>query len=487
MTEPEVVADDIDIDSDDQETERGRRWWTLVVAIVVLILLLFCCVTSSEVWLSGGKQQARFVARNVECLQCHTELIPDFNRTTVHNPFALKECTTCHTPHGKKVTVSITTASSEYLRRTRTMIQWLPLKWWFTLIEGDTQRAGTRAGGTATAGTSSVKGPESKLILPEEELCWTCHGSLGAKLSETFQHQPFAAGRCTNCHNPHASNYGRLLTQAPEKLCFTCHPIGAEIGRAQAHEPVKNGFCIDCHDPHASNFRGILVARQRELCFGCHPTVAAKSGMAVQHAPFLNDNCTGCHEPHGSDFMPLLVTEQPDLCYECHPGVRNQFAQPSHHPVELNLECGSCHDPHAAQYRGLVNAQGNEFCYECHAQLQVSFADSDHSDRLCIRCHTPHGSSFTPLLVDRNPDLCLQCHSSSQYEGPTKQVYNNKHPVRPNHYDVNNRSPLTCTSSCHNAHGTKRPHMLRYFSSPDDGGCLMCHAVTKGSRVGIDY
>jgi hypothetical protein len=73
------------------------------------------------------------------------------------------------------------------------------------------------------------------------------------------------------------------------------------------------------------------------------------------------------------------------------------------------------------------------------------------------------------------------------FEGPTKQVYNNKHPVRPNHYDVNNESPLTCTSSCHNPHGTERQFMMRYFNPIDDGSCLMCHAVTKGSSVGIDY
>ena len=29
--------------------------------------------------------------------------------------------------------------------------------------------------------------------------------------------------------------------------------------------------------------------------------------------------------------------------------------------------------------------------------------------------------------------------------------------------------------------------MLRYFASSKDGGCLMCHAVTAGARVGIDY
>jgi len=487
LTEPEVVADDIDIDSEDQETDRGRRWWGLVVAVALLVLLLFCCVTSSEVWLSGGQQQARFVARNIECLQCHTELIPDLTLPTVHDPFARKECTTCHTPHGKKVSVSVTTAASQYLRRTRTMIQWLPLRWWFTITEGATEQVGGASGETLSGGTTNVKGAESKLVLPEQELCWTCHGSMGLKLDDLFQHQPFESGRCTSCHNPHASSYTSLLASAPDKLCFTCHPIGRELGREQAHQPVEAGHCTDCHNPHASNYEGILVARQRELCFRCHPSVASKSGMAVQHAPFANDNCTGCHEPHGSDFRPLLNNEQPELCYDCHPGISNQFAQPSHHPVGVTLECGSCHDPHAAQYQGLLSAQNNDFCYECHGRIRTSFVQSDHDNRLCIRCHTPHGSNFAPMLVDRNPDLCLQCHPSSQYDGPTKARYKNKHPVRPNHYDVNNESPLTCTSSCHNPHGSDKNHMLRYFSSPYDGGCLMCHAVTKGSSVGIDY
>jgi predicted CXXCH cytochrome family protein len=52
---------------------------------------------------------------------------------------------------------------------------------------------------------------------------------------------------------------------------------------------------------------------------------------------------------------------------------------------------------------------------------------------------------------------------------------------------VNNGRPLTCTSSCHNPHGTRLNAMLRNFDYHQDGNCLMCHAVTKGSRVGIDY
>lgn len=487
MAEPEVVVDGIETDSEEQSVDRRRRPWGLVLAIVLLVLLLFCCVTSLEVWRTGGAQQAKFVANNIECLQCHTELIPDFNKAEVHNPFAFKECTTCHTPHGKKVSVSITTAASRFFNRNRTALQWLPLRWWFTLTQSEAQDNGSSAGETTEGGSAQVKGGDSLLIAPENELCWTCHGSMGAKLAETHQHQPFAAGRCSNCHNPHASDHRGLLAQAPDKLCFTCHPIGMEINRAQPHPPAQNGHCIDCHDPHASDHSGILVAGQRELCFRCHPTVAVKSGMAVQHEPFMNDNCTGCHEPHGSDFEPLLIDRQPDLCYDCHPGISNEFAQPSRHPVGLTLECGSCHDPHAAQYRGLISARNNDFCYECHDGIKETFVDSDHSDRLCIRCHTPHGSKYEPMLTSRNPDLCLQCHEASRFNRAKKDDHTAPHPVQPNYYDVNNRSPLTCTSSCHNPHGTENQSMLRYFDAKRDGGCLMCHAVTDGSRVGIDY
>jgi hypothetical protein len=91
------------------------------------------------------------------------------------------------------------------------------------------------------------------------------------------------------------------------------------------------------------------------------------------------------------------------------------------------------------------------------------------------------------MLVDRNPEVCFRCHAQSSFDEATKAKYRNKHPVRPNHYDVNSEAPLTCTSSCHNPHGSDKGHMLRYFASPFDGACIMCHAVTPGSRVGIDY
>jgi len=488
LTDSEVVIDDVAIDSEQEESqERNRRWWGLLAAVLLLLLLMCCVVTAAQVWMTAGPQQARFIARNIECLQCHTELIPDFSKADVHQPFATKDCVTCHTPHGKKVTVTVTQGATTTWKRFTTAIEWLPLKWWFALTEGPATKVGVTSNGKGTSTSRQFKGGASHLVLPEDELCWMCHGDLGVKLTEQYQHQPFEAGRCTNCHNPHASNNRALLTQAPNKLCFTCHPIGMELGREQTHPPAAQGWCVDCHNPHASEFKGILVERQRTLCFRCHPSVAVLDSMAVQHQPFLNDNCTGCHEPHGSDYIPLLDAPQPKLCYKCHPAIENQFAAESHHPIGVTLKCASCHDPHAAQYAGLLNARNNAFCYQCHGVIRAKYDDSGHKRKLCIDCHTPHGSSYAPILRNSNPNLCLQCHPPSGFDESSKTVRRNNHPVRPSNFDVNAEKPLTCTTSCHNPHGTEYTRMLRYYNAGYDGNCLMCHAVTPGNRVGIDF
>ncbi|MDP2400988.1 MAG: cytochrome c3 family protein, partial [Actinomycetota bacterium] len=194
--------------------------------------------------------------------------------------------------------------------------------------------------------------------------------------------------------------------------------------------------------------RGILVSRQRDLCFMCHPTVAPLSQKAVQHQPFEYDNCTGCHEPHGSNFRPLLIKDQPPLCYDCHPGIADDFNQASIHPVDTpRLDCGDCHNPHAADYSALLVARDNALCYECHGTtIRVRYENSGHQRTLCVSCHTPHGSAWSPILRASNPDLCLRCHEPARFDESSTTVIRNNHPVRPKHYDVNNRSPLTCTS-----------------------------------------
>ena len=126
MADPEVVADDLepidDIDQDEEGTSRSKR----SLLLLLLLLLLLCGITGVvDTWVNRGPDQARFITRNLECLQCHTELIPDMAKTSVHNPFMLQECTVCHTSHGKEVERTTISGSSRTWKRARTL---LPLK-----------------------------------------------------------------------------------------------------------------------------------------------------------------------------------------------------------------------------------------------------------------------------------------------------------------------------------------------------------------------
>ncbi len=451
----------------DRRSEGNRRSRLLLVLLLLLLLLMCAVATVMDVFVTRNPDQVRFIARNVACLQCHTELIPALSKPIVHNPFRNLDCTACHTPHGTEVLVSTTTGKKSTWQSFRTVLEWLPLRIASWMYAGPSGLLST-TGGKTTVATKQVKGQTSYLVAPETELCWICHGNLGPLRSKPYQHAPFQNGYCTNCHDPHASDWPGMLKQDPRALCLTCHPIGGELARAQPHPPAASYFCTNCHDPHASDWKGILVARQRELCFSCHPTVAVLSNKSVQHAPFLNDDCTGCHEPHGSDFRPLLINPQPDLCYRCHPDITLDFLKPSHHPVgTVKLNCSDCHNPHAADFQFLLDARDNAFCYRCHfGKIGVTFETSAHRGMLCIRCHTPHGSFDKPLLRIPDPTLCLACHGSVDHK--------NAHPFAPRFYDRHANAPLRCTSTCHNPHGANQPFMLNYLYRRD-GLCLLCH------------
>jgi predicted CXXCH cytochrome family protein len=272
-----------------------------------------------------------------------------------------------------------------------------------------------------------------------------------------------------------------VLIQVDEQdLCITCHPFEPEFTQVQKHPPAYERFCLDCHNPHASDYKGIIQTNQRDLCFRCHPSVAQLAVLSVQHNPFIYGNCTGCHEPHSGPETTLLIENQPPLCYNCHPGVQNDFNRPSTHPVgTLELNCADCHNPHAASVNYLLIAQNNELCFTCHTNYpqQALYDESAHWENrlLCIDCHAAHGASYEPILREENPQLCLNCHGWVRSHG-------NQHPVTPAYYDSRAQTGLTCSSTCHDPHGTVYNYMIQDFYFPQDGQCLQCH-----TRVGIDF
>jgi predicted CXXCH cytochrome family protein len=90
---------------------------------------------------------------------------------------------------------------------------------------------------------------------------------------------------CLSCHNPHDSENTKLLADAGNKLCFSCHPDKGEK-TSVSHAAVTTGKgCLTCHAPHAAKNQKMLLAKGGELCFSCHEkTKAAKKSKNAQYA-----------------------------------------------------------------------------------------------------------------------------------------------------------------------------------------------------------
>jgi len=225
------------------------------------------------------------------------------------------------------------------------------------------------------------------------ELCYTCHDE--SKFKGKSVHQPVSGGMCTGCHNPHQSDFPKLLVRDVPGLCYNCHKESNFKGQS-GHTAV--GMCTGCHNPHSSNSDKILKADQPELCYTCHDK--ANFTKKYVHAIIPAGGCTSCHSPHISKYPALLLNDINDLCLTCHVNKdgRHVVALPGNriHPIagipdpsttkmiqEIDpknpkmskmipdpknpgkiMNCGSCHDPHSSDYRRLFPT--SRICGKCH-------------------------------------------------------------------------------------------------------------------------
>jgi predicted CXXCH cytochrome family protein len=116
-------------------------------------------------------------------------------------------------------------------------------------------------------------------------------------------------------------------------------------------------------------------------------------------------------------------------------------------------------------------------CTGCHESAPSGFAMSSHKDIPCMGCHEFPDSPNAHLLRAPEPQLCEKCHPNSG--GMT-------HPTTPNYWDFHADEPLTCTSTCHDPHGSPYGYMLQVPYGSDRAGtdylCEICH-----TQVGIKY
>jgi len=278
--------------------------------------------------------------------------------------------------------------------------------------------------------------------------CLECHVEFAETVKLPHVHTPVKNGNCADCHDPHASDHGKLLEAEPDSICLSCHEGIVPGDAVSAHEDAVNGRCVECHDPHASPFPKQLRAPGNDLCIRCHEKVAgATRTVAHKHAPAESD-CLGCHRPHASTEGPsLLASKVPALCLECHDPERATFVKDHMGYPVAGSDCVSCHDPHGSANKGILwttihepitrrmcaqchgdadaadplalRRQGSDLCAGCHNELlnEAALKRRIHwpvvDGRACRNCHTPHASKNAGLLTEEQRTLCGSCHMDS--------------------------------------------------------------------------
>jgi len=176
-------------------------------------------------------------------------------------------------------------------------------------------------------------------------LCLDCHADMKARTLEApVKHDAVLKGaQCVACHNPHGSEIEHLLVDAPTSICLTCHGKDGVVDHRgnkltniaklleqnpEHHFPIDSDGCSACHDPHGSEYFRLLTKeypadfycsydpKRYALCFDCHEESAFASAETDSLTQFrdgkrnlhylhvnkqeLGRTCRACHEVHAS-------------------------------------------------------------------------------------------------------------------------------------------------------------------------------------------
>lgn len=123
------------------------------------------------------------------------------------------------------------------------------------------------------------------------------------------------------------------------KLCSTCHDDVIKTWDAMKypHAPAAAGDCTECHSPHASNEKFFLQKKTNELCIGCHKEQSSGKHIIASYVfgsshpvdgkinplkPETNFSCVSCHSPHASNTEKLFTFDaqggKMNICQACH-------------------------------------------------------------------------------------------------------------------------------------------------------------------------
>jgi len=325
------------------------------------------------------------------------------------------------------------------------------------------------------------------------KICLTCHVTFEEKLKNPSVHTPVKAGNCSDCHNPHTSTHGKMLSESAADICSKCHAMVPEKA-VSVHKVVAEKNCTLCHDPHAAKFKFNLNQSGNDLCISCHPGLGAAIAKAkFKHSP-VGKGCLTCHSPHASAKAGhLLQDEVPALCVRCHKVDNPAFVKRHMNYPVAKSRCTTCHNPHGSNVGGILHEnvhkplvskmcnqcheeatsanplktkkEGYELCRSCHSKMlnETMGRNQLHwpivSKKGCLSCHTPHASAEKALLKGPKITLCGACHVDT-IERQTR--------AQDKHKPVNDGD----CNACHMPHSANNSFLLR---KPIIEQCGTCH------------
>ncbi len=276
------------------------------------------------------------------CLSCHTKLQKQLGSGTVHTPVKSGKCVSCHQPHAGNIKALLVTDKKSLCGKCHnlTSATMTTAHKGFDISAADCQNC--HAPHVGQKGNKGLLLPKShkpfmqgecakchvgtsttQFVASGKDLCATCHDKGSKIFSKPVVHSAIEKFGCVGCHGPHVGFGKGLQKKEGVDQCLSCHNGPGFTGAVQ-HPPAFED-CSNCHDPHSSNFKNLLsTANIIELCTACHEDAQKRHfhpmGPGTIDPRTKTDLvCTGCHSPHsGSDKNILNADQNRQLCNQCH-------------------------------------------------------------------------------------------------------------------------------------------------------------------------
>ena len=182
-----------------------------------------------------------------------------------------------------------------------------------------------------------------------------------------------------------------------------CHDGIADVldEASVKHDAVATGkACAGGHEPHASDFERLLLLEPMDLCLSCHnkqlgsdndkiiDIAGLLAGNPNHHGSIRQKNCTACHaEVHGGGHFRLLLGEYPQGFYAPFEERRYAF-------------CFSCHEPDLVRDERtdkMTNFRNGD------QNLHYLPVNRRGKVRTCRACHSTHASNKPRHVAESVP------------------------------------------------------------------------------------